>query len=89
MTRTIAQRLTRSGVKALAKRPADRPYAETRAFDPDGNNFDISVAGFGSEEGAEQRRGPGHRLTCSDMTGEACGTPAPADAGASRLQVRL
>ena len=50
----IAHRLTRSGVKAPAKRPAYRPYAETRAFDPDGNNFDISVAGFGSEEGAEQ-----------------------------------
>jgi hypothetical protein len=23
---------------------------------PDGNNFDISVAGFGSEEGAEQKK---------------------------------
>jgi catechol 2,3-dioxygenase-like lactoylglutathione lyase family enzyme len=46
----IAQRLQKGGVKAPAKRPADRPYAETRATDPDGNNFDISVAGFGSEE---------------------------------------
>jgi catechol 2,3-dioxygenase-like lactoylglutathione lyase family enzyme len=44
----IAARLTSAGVKAPAKRPADRPYAETRATDPDGNNFDISVAGFGS-----------------------------------------
>jgi catechol 2,3-dioxygenase-like lactoylglutathione lyase family enzyme len=52
----IAQRLVRSGVKAPAKRPADRPYAETRGTDPDGNNFDISVAGFGSEEGAEQKQ---------------------------------
>jgi catechol 2,3-dioxygenase-like lactoylglutathione lyase family enzyme len=48
----ISQRLTKAGVKAPAKRPADRPYAETRATDPDGNNFDISVAGFGSEEGS-------------------------------------
>lgn len=52
----ISNRLTRAGVKSPAKRPADRPYAETRAFDPDGNNFDISVAGFGSEEGAEVKK---------------------------------
>ncbi len=52
----ISRRLTKAGVKAPAKRPADRPYAETRAFDPDGNNFDISVAGFGSEEGAEVKK---------------------------------
>lgn len=48
-----SRRLTKAGVKAPAKRPADRPYAETRATDPDGNNFDISVAGFGSELGAK------------------------------------
>ena len=52
----ISGRLTKAGVKAPAKRPADRPYAETRAFDPDGNNFDISVAGFGSEEGAPTKK---------------------------------
>jgi hypothetical protein len=52
----ISNRLTKAGVKAPAKRPADRPYAETRAFDPDGNNFDISVAGFGSEEGAAVKK---------------------------------
>jgi predicted enzyme related to lactoylglutathione lyase len=46
----ITGRLLKSGVKGPAKRPADRPYAETRATDPDGNNFDISVKGFGSEE---------------------------------------
>jgi catechol 2,3-dioxygenase-like lactoylglutathione lyase family enzyme len=46
----IARRLVKGGVKSPAKRPADRPYAETRGTDPDGNNFDISVAGFGSEE---------------------------------------
>ena len=42
----MAARLTKAGVSAPAKRPADRPYAETRATDPDGNNFDLSVAGF-------------------------------------------
>src|SRR4051794_39926142 len=28
------------------KRPADRPYAETRTTDPDGNNIDLAVRGF-------------------------------------------
>ena len=46
----ITGRLLTNGVKSPAKRPADRPYAETRATDPDGNNFDISVKGFGSDE---------------------------------------
>jgi catechol 2,3-dioxygenase-like lactoylglutathione lyase family enzyme len=48
----IAGRLAKAGIKPPAKRPADRPYAETRATDLDGNNFDISVQGFGSTEGA-------------------------------------
>ena len=48
----IAQKLVKGGVKTPAQRPSDRPYAETRATDPDGNNFDISVKGFGSDEGA-------------------------------------
>ena len=30
------------------KRPGDRLYAEYRAIDPDGNNFDISVNGYDS-----------------------------------------
>jgi catechol 2,3-dioxygenase-like lactoylglutathione lyase family enzyme len=51
----ITRRLTKAGAKTPAKRPADRPYAETRATDLDGNNFDISVAGFGSEESAETK----------------------------------
>jgi catechol 2,3-dioxygenase-like lactoylglutathione lyase family enzyme len=46
----IARRMTRLGVRAPAKRPADRPYAETRGTDPDGNNFDLSVQGYGSED---------------------------------------
>ena len=43
----IARRMAKSGLKAPAKRPADRPYAETRGTDPDGNNFDLSVRGYG------------------------------------------
>ena len=42
----MEKRLTDYGMAAPAKRPADRPYAETRATDPDGNNFDLSVHGF-------------------------------------------
>jgi predicted enzyme related to lactoylglutathione lyase len=46
----MTDRLAKAGIKAPAKRPADRPYAETRATDPDGNNFDISAKGYGAEE---------------------------------------
>ena len=52
----IARRLGQAGLAPPAKRPADRPYAETRGTDPDGNNFDISVQGFGSDEGAESKQ---------------------------------
>jgi hypothetical protein len=52
----IADRLAGAGIKRPAKRPADRPYAETRATDPDGNNFDISVKGYGAEENASVPR---------------------------------
>jgi len=42
----IAERLSKAGVAVPAKRPADRAFAETRAHDPDGNNFDLSVRGY-------------------------------------------
>jgi predicted enzyme related to lactoylglutathione lyase len=48
----IAGRMARFGVKVPAKRPADRPYAETRGTDPDGNNFDLSVQGYGADDAA-------------------------------------
>ena len=41
-----------------APRPADRAYAEQRATDPEGNNFDVAEGGFerspasGSTKGA-------------------------------------
>ena len=51
----MAKRLTDYGMASPAKRPADRPYAETRSTDPDGNNFDLSVHGFEAVEFAKQR----------------------------------
>jgi catechol 2,3-dioxygenase-like lactoylglutathione lyase family enzyme len=32
------------------QRPADRPYAETRTTDPDGNNIDLAVKGYGAPD---------------------------------------
>ena len=54
----MAGRLSKAGVSAPAKRPADRPYAETRATDPDGNNFDLSVAGFEEPPAAAKVKQP-------------------------------
>ena len=41
-----SERLRKFGLEAT-QRPADRPYAETRATDPDGNNFDLAAKGYG------------------------------------------
>ena len=41
----IAAKLAEFGL-ASTKRPDDRPYAETRTTDPDGNNIDLAVRGF-------------------------------------------
>jgi catechol 2,3-dioxygenase-like lactoylglutathione lyase family enzyme len=55
----IARRMAQFGIKGPAKRPADRPYAETRGTDPDGNNFDLSVQGYGvGEEAAAKEKAP-------------------------------
>jgi catechol 2,3-dioxygenase-like lactoylglutathione lyase family enzyme len=42
----IARRMEAFGLKAPGQRPRNRPYAETRGCDPEGNNFDLSVHGF-------------------------------------------
>jgi catechol 2,3-dioxygenase-like lactoylglutathione lyase family enzyme len=42
----IADRLKNWGVVGPTDRPADRVYAEQRATDPEGNNYDIAEAGF-------------------------------------------
>lgn len=39
----------------LAQRPANRPYAEYRAMDPDGNLFDVSVHGYEEAEFQPER----------------------------------
>ena len=45
----------------LVQRPANRPFAEYRAMDPDGNLFDVSVHGYDEAEfqaDREQRKTP-------------------------------
>ena len=39
----------------LTERPANRPYAEYRAMDPDGNLFDVSVHGYEEAEFQPER----------------------------------
>lgn len=52
----IAERLNKLDVAPPVDRPADRPFAEKRATDPDGNNFDLSVHGFQTVEYAAHRK---------------------------------
>jgi catechol 2,3-dioxygenase-like lactoylglutathione lyase family enzyme len=42
----ITGRLAEWDIGAPVQRPKNRPYAETRTTDPDGNNIDLSVHGF-------------------------------------------
>jgi catechol 2,3-dioxygenase-like lactoylglutathione lyase family enzyme len=42
----LVDRFEKFSYRAPLKRPGDRHYAEYRAIDPDGNNFDISENGF-------------------------------------------
>ena len=42
----MLRRFEAAGMPAPRKRPADRHYAEYRAVDPEGNNFDLSENGF-------------------------------------------
>jgi catechol 2,3-dioxygenase-like lactoylglutathione lyase family enzyme len=51
----IGERIARKGLRAPRKRPADRPYAEQRALDPEGNMFDISQHGFERVETDDER----------------------------------
>ena len=44
------RRLAEWNIGAPAERPKNRPYAETRTTDPDGNNIDLSVHGFQAVE---------------------------------------
>jgi catechol 2,3-dioxygenase-like lactoylglutathione lyase family enzyme len=49
------ERLAQWNINAPSERPKDRPYAETRATDPDGNNIDLSVHGFQTVEYQAER----------------------------------
>jgi catechol 2,3-dioxygenase-like lactoylglutathione lyase family enzyme len=42
----VAHRIEKFELERPRKRPADRHYAEYRATDPDGNNFDLSTNGY-------------------------------------------
>ena len=42
----VAARFEKFKMERPRKRPADRHYAEFRATDPDGNNFDLSSNGY-------------------------------------------
>jgi len=46
----------------LTQRPADRPYAEYRAMDPDGNLFDVSVHGYDEAEFRAERESRNEKL---------------------------
>ena len=51
----IADRIEKWGINRPGERPADRPYAERRGMDPEGNNFDLSVHGFQDTEYKAER----------------------------------
>jgi predicted enzyme related to lactoylglutathione lyase len=53
----ITQRIADEGLETPEKRPEDRPYAEQRACDPEGNMFDLSLHGFELVETGAERDG--------------------------------
>ncbi len=42
----IIEKFDSKGYRSPSKRPADRHFAQYRAIDPDGNNFDLSTNGY-------------------------------------------
>lgn len=52
----IVEKLERWGLEVPKARPGDRPYAEFRAVDPEGNWFDLSEAGLKDDEGIAKRQ---------------------------------
>ena len=49
-TEEIGRRLATFGLAKPKQRPGDRPYAEHRAADPEGNVFDLSQHGYDKVE---------------------------------------
>jgi catechol 2,3-dioxygenase-like lactoylglutathione lyase family enzyme len=54
-TAAVSERLAKHGVESPKERPGDRPFAEYRAVDPEGNWFDLSEHGFDVVETGDQR----------------------------------
>jgi catechol 2,3-dioxygenase-like lactoylglutathione lyase family enzyme len=52
----IMKKLEKWGVEVPKPRPGDRPYAEFRAVDPEGNWFDISEEGLKDDSGIAKRK---------------------------------
>jgi catechol-2,3-dioxygenase len=52
----VAEQIKEWGLDEPAKRPDDRPYAEVRMTDPDGNNIDLSEHGFDYVESPAERK---------------------------------
>ena len=53
----ITERMKNWKVVGPEQRPADRAYAELRATDPEGNNFDLSEGGFERSAPGGDRKG--------------------------------
>jgi catechol 2,3-dioxygenase-like lactoylglutathione lyase family enzyme len=51
----ISEKIVGFDIEEPKKRPADRPYAEFRGCDTEGNGFDLSVHGFDHAETNEER----------------------------------
>ncbi len=49
------KKLVEMGLPQPTVRPSNRPYAELRAMDPDGNLFDLSEHGYDEEEYLPER----------------------------------
>jgi catechol 2,3-dioxygenase-like lactoylglutathione lyase family enzyme len=52
----IVKKLEKWNLEVPKARPGDRPYAEFRAVDPEGNWFDISQEGLKDDKGIEKRQ---------------------------------
>ncbi|HUZ74600.1 MAG TPA: VOC family protein [Stellaceae bacterium] len=59
----VKQKLAAHGLETPKARPGDRPYAEFRAVDPEGNWFDLSEEGLKDKDKVAQR---GKRLEAAE-----------------------
>jgi catechol 2,3-dioxygenase-like lactoylglutathione lyase family enzyme len=51
----VMRKLEAHGLETPKQRPGDRPYAELRAVDPEGNWFDLSAEGLKDESQVSRR----------------------------------